>query len=235
MSGAPLAGWRSPARCDPPPRRGGRVRRRNAGEHRGRASLVRCDPPQMRRRRRPNGTVVDVRTAPLPHRRPHQRGDRHHPADPGGGRVSRRAEEMAAMLASIRHGVMLWGPDRRLIASNAIVAELMNHPPGLLTPGRPQDDILDNMLRARRVRRGSTRQRRGRCAAHARPLDNLCPDDAHCAPAASSRSAPIRRPAAAGSRPSPTSPRRATRRRNCAAPRRRRRRPTRRSRASWRR
>ena len=34
--------------------------------------------PQMRRRRRPNGTVVDVRTAPLPTRRLHQRGDRHH-------------------------------------------------------------------------------------------------------------------------------------------------------------
>jgi signal transduction histidine kinase len=103
--------------------------------------------PQMRRRRRPNGTVVDVRTAPLP----------------TGGYVSvvtditlltqaeaeltHRAEETAAMLASIQHGVMLWGPDKRLVASNAAVAELMNHPPGLLTPGRSQDEVLDNMRR----------------------------------------------------------------------------------------
>jgi signal transduction histidine kinase len=102
--------------------------------------------PKMRRRRRPNGTVVDVRTAPLP---------------TGGyisvvtditqltkaeAELSHRAEEMAAMLASIRHGVLLWGPDRRLIASNAMVAELMSHPPGLLTPGRSQDEVLDNMV-----------------------------------------------------------------------------------------
>jgi signal transduction histidine kinase len=103
--------------------------------------------PQMRRRRRPNGTVVDVRTAPLPTGGFISVVTDITPLTQAEAELSRRAEEMTAMLASIRHGVLLWGPDRRLIASNAIVAELMNHPPGLLTSGRTQDEIVDNMLR----------------------------------------------------------------------------------------
>ena len=102
---------------------------------------------QMRRRRRPNGTVVDVRTAPLPTGGFISVVTDITPLTEAEAELSRRAEEMAAMLASIRHGVTLWGPDRRLIASNAVVAEMMNHPPGLLTPGRTQDEILDNMVR----------------------------------------------------------------------------------------
>ena len=103
--------------------------------------------PQMRRRRRPNGTVVDVRTAPLPTGGYISVVTDITPLTLAEAELSRRAEEMAAMLASIRHGVLLWGADRRLIASNAAVVELMNHPPGLLTPGRTQDEILDNMVR----------------------------------------------------------------------------------------
>ena len=101
--------------------------------------------PLVRRRRRPNGTMIDIRTAPLP----------------DGGHVSvvtdvtalteaeqeslSRSAEMAAMLASIRHGILLWGPDKRLIACNAIAAELFEHPEGLLVPGRSQDELLDDM------------------------------------------------------------------------------------------
>ena len=103
--------------------------------------------PQMRRRRRPNGTVVDVRTAPLPHGGFVSVVTDITPLTQAEEEASRRAEELAAMLASIRHGVLLWGPDGRLIASNAIVADLMNHPPGLLTPGRTQEEVLDDMLR----------------------------------------------------------------------------------------
>ena len=114
----------------------------------------------MRRRRRPNGTVVDVRTAPLPTGGFVSVVTDITPLTQAEAELSRRAEEMAAMLASIRHGVMLWGPDHRLIASNAIVAELMNHPPGLLTPGRTQDEILDNMLRRGEFGEGPAGQRR---------------------------------------------------------------------------
>ena len=92
--------------------------------------------PQMRKRRRPNGTTLDVRTSPLPE----------------GGyisvvtditalteaevQMSRRADELAFMLSNIRHGVVLWGPHGRLVASNAVAADLLELPPGLLTPGR---------------------------------------------------------------------------------------------------
>ncbi|MEJ0018138.1 MAG: PAS-domain containing protein [Acetobacteraceae bacterium] len=103
--------------------------------------------PQMRKRRRPNGTTVDVRTTPLPD---------------GGyisvvtditqlaeaeSEVSRRANELAFMLSNIRHGVMLWGPHRRLIASNAVASQLLELPPGLLTPGCNEDELAELMFK----------------------------------------------------------------------------------------
>jgi signal transduction histidine kinase len=60
--------------------------------------------------------------------------------------ISRRADELAVMLSSIRHGAVLWGPDLRLVASNAIASELLELPPGLLTPGRPRDELVETML-----------------------------------------------------------------------------------------
>jgi signal transduction histidine kinase len=101
----------------------------------------------MRRRRRPNGTAIDIRTAPLP--------DGGHisvvtditPLVQAEAEITRRAEEMALMLANIRHGIVLWGPDRRLVASNAIAGELLGHPEGLLTPGRSEADVLEHMRR----------------------------------------------------------------------------------------
>jgi signal transduction histidine kinase len=102
--------------------------------------------PQVRQRRRPNGMTLDVHTTPLP----------------DGGyisvvtditalaeaeeQISRRAEEMAVMLSCIRHGVVLWGPDHRLLASNAIATELLHHPPGLLTPGQTEREVIESML-----------------------------------------------------------------------------------------
>jgi signal transduction histidine kinase len=102
--------------------------------------------PQMRRRRRPDGTTIDVRTAPLP----------------DGGHISvvtditalvnaeaeiaRRAEELSVMLANIQHGILLWGPDKRLRASNAAAADLLGHPPGLLTAGRSEAEVHENMV-----------------------------------------------------------------------------------------
>ncbi|MEA2739001.1 MAG: hypothetical protein QOH05_2308 [Acetobacteraceae bacterium] len=103
--------------------------------------------PQMWRRVRPNGTAIDVRTAPLP----------------DGGHISvvtdisalvqaeaelrRRAEEMSTMLDNIRHGIMLWGPDRHLVASNPVATELLDLPPDLLTPGRPEGEVIEILSR----------------------------------------------------------------------------------------
>ncbi len=50
------------------------------------------------------------------------------------------------MLSSIHHGIILWGPDRRLIATNQVAAELLGHPPGALVPGKPQADLIDEMF-----------------------------------------------------------------------------------------
>jgi signal transduction histidine kinase len=102
--------------------------------------------PQVRKRRRPNGMTLEVHTTPLP----------------DGGyisvvtditalaqaeeQISHRAEEMAVMLSSIRHGVVLWGPDHRLLASNAIAGEMLDHPPGLLTPGQTQHEVIESMI-----------------------------------------------------------------------------------------
>jgi len=100
---------------------------------------------QARRRRRPNGTMIDVRTAPLP----------------DGGHVSvvtdvtslgqaeeeiaRGAAEMDAMLANIRHGITLWSADKRLLAFNRAVAELLELPPDFLARGLHQHELLDHM------------------------------------------------------------------------------------------
>jgi signal transduction histidine kinase len=115
--------------------------------------------PQMRKRRRPNGTTLDVRTTPLPD---------------GGyisvvtditqlaeaeAQVSRRADELAFMLSNMRHGVMLWAPDRRLIASNAVAAELMRLPPSLLTPGRSEPDVIETMWQRGYFRRSDGGER----------------------------------------------------------------------------
>jgi signal transduction histidine kinase len=102
--------------------------------------------PQMRKRRRPNGTTLDVRTTPL-------RGGGYisvvtdiTPLTDAEEQILRRAEEMAVMLSCIRHGVVLWGADHRLLASNAIAEKLLDHPTGLLTPGRTEEQVLESMI-----------------------------------------------------------------------------------------
>ena len=102
--------------------------------------------PPYARRRRPNGTVIEVRNAALPDGGFISVVTDVTPQSQARAEFARRADEMAAMLGSIRHGVLLWGPDRRLIASNAISARLLNTPPGLLTPGRSLDEVLDRAV-----------------------------------------------------------------------------------------
>jgi signal transduction histidine kinase len=120
--------------------------------------------PQMRRRVRPNGTAIDVRTAPLP----------------DGGHISvvtdisalvqaeaelrRRAEEMSTMLDNIHHGIMLWGPDKTLVASNSVANDLLDLPAGLLIPGRKETEVIAALSRLGHFGLA------GQDAAHARTL-----------------------------------------------------------------
>jgi signal transduction histidine kinase len=54
---------------------------------------------------------------------------------------------MTTMLDNIRQGIMLWGPDRRLVASNPIAATLLDLPPSVLTPGQPESHVLSALSR----------------------------------------------------------------------------------------
>lgn len=112
--------------------------------------------PQLRRRRRPTGQTIDVRTAPLP----------------DGGHMSvvtdvtslvtaetelaRRADTMAAMLANIRHGIILWDSDHRIVASNPVTADLLGAEPGFIVPGRTLEELIDSALMRGNLGDGST-------------------------------------------------------------------------------
>ncbi len=104
--------------------------------------------PQTRRRRRPNGTMLENRWVPL--------------AD-GGFMVLctdvtalvaaeqaliRRGTETEILLGGLRHGLILWGPDRRLLAANPMAAVLMAVPAHVLSAGRPHPDLIDALLAA---------------------------------------------------------------------------------------
>ncbi len=101
---------------------------------------------QQRQRSRPNGTRIEVRTAPLP--------DGGHlsvvtditPLAAAQNELQRRAGLMDAMLANIRHGIILWDRDRRIVAYNAIAAEAIDAPPGLITAGRTLEEIVQSAL-----------------------------------------------------------------------------------------
>ena len=98
---------------------------------------------QTRRRRRPNGVFLESRWVPL--------------ADGGfmlvctditplvesEHAVRRRVAEMDLMLAGLRHGVILWGPDRRLVAANPMAAELLGLPPEQMPPGCTHAELID--------------------------------------------------------------------------------------------
>ncbi|MGH7043704.1 MAG: PAS-domain containing protein [Acetobacteraceae bacterium] len=104
--------------------------------------------PQTRRRRRPNGVILETRWAPL--------------ADGGfmilysditalaGAEeaLARRGEETEILLAGMHHGLILWGPDQRLLAANPMAAVLMAVSPQLLSAGRPYAELIDVLLAA---------------------------------------------------------------------------------------
>lgn len=97
--------------------------------------------PQMRRRQRPNGTAIDVRTAPLP--------DSGHvsvvtdvtPLVQAEQELTRRAAEMDMMLENIHHGIILWEQGRRVLAFNRAAGEILNLPPTTLRRGQRADEI----------------------------------------------------------------------------------------------
>ncbi len=53
---------------------------------------------------------------------------------------------MKAMLSSIRHGIILWDRDGRVVESNPVVVEMLNAEPGLIVSGRTLDEVIDGAL-----------------------------------------------------------------------------------------
>ena len=77
------------------------------------------------------------------------------------------------MLSCIRHGVVLWGPDHRLLASNAIADELLDHPPGLLAPGQTRGTRSSRACWRVAISARAPARRNGPRTAGARPVDAL--------------------------------------------------------------
>ncbi len=100
---------------------------------------------KARRRVRPNGTVIDIRTALLPY----------------GGYISvvtditlqtkaeaeahARAAQMETMLSSIRHGIVMWDTNQCVVAANRVAAELLEVDADDLRPGQSRIDVLRTM------------------------------------------------------------------------------------------
>ncbi|WP_431271225.1 PAS-domain containing protein [Dankookia sp. P2] len=72
--------------------------------------------------------------------RPHLFG--HHCPGGGRGRGGSRAGILQAALDHMRHGLLIYGPDRRLLAANALAAELSGLAPEDVAPGAGFDDLV---------------------------------------------------------------------------------------------
>ena len=57
-----------------------------------------------------------------------------------------RATILQVMLDNIRHGICYYGPDRRVIAANALAARLGGHGPAELRPGAMLDELIAEQL-----------------------------------------------------------------------------------------
>ncbi|MBL6080427.1 PAS-domain containing protein [Belnapia sp. T18] len=57
-----------------------------------------------------------------------------------------RAGVLQVMLENTRHGICYYGPDRRVIAANALAAEFGRYSPGTLRPGRSIEELVEDQL-----------------------------------------------------------------------------------------
>nr|WP_272876894.1 PAS-domain containing protein [Neoroseomonas terrae] len=103
--------------------------------------------PQQRQRQRPDGTALAIRTAPLP----------------DGGHISvvtditalwraeeearRRAELLETAMGAIRHGIVICGPDQRILAANQLARTLVGHAPDEVLVGRTVEDVIEQLHR----------------------------------------------------------------------------------------
>jgi signal transduction histidine kinase len=68
--------------------------------------------------------------------------------------AARRSAMLEAMLGNISHGIIMYGPDRRVLATNDKTAELCGMPADSLPPGRLMDEVLDEQVRRGQIAPG---------------------------------------------------------------------------------
>jgi len=109
------------------------------------------------RQRRTNGQVIDIASDPLPTggwtvtlteitAQAEAEADSHRRVMQAEDEISRRAIEMDMMLANLRHGIILFGADRRVIAANTFASQLLDFPPGMLSPGRSLAELVTYLV-----------------------------------------------------------------------------------------
>jgi signal transduction histidine kinase len=62
--------------------------------------------------------------------------------------AKRRAEILAVMLGNIRHGIVLFDAERRIVASNSTLREMLGLAAEVMAPGRTQREMVEAMLEA---------------------------------------------------------------------------------------
>jgi len=95
------------------------------------------------RRQRGNGQVVDLRYAPLPAGGHVQVATDITALDAAQREAQERNALLQVMLDTMRHGIALFGPDRRLVAANRLAEQLLGLAPGRLQAGRSFGEITE--------------------------------------------------------------------------------------------
>jgi PAS domain-containing protein len=102
--------------------------------------------PQTRRRRRPNGAILENRWVPLADGAFMIVCTDITPLVGAEQAVARRGAETDILVGGLRHGLILWAPDQRLLLANPMAATLLGLPPEMLSPGRPFVELIDATL-----------------------------------------------------------------------------------------
>lgn len=107
-------------------------------------------------RRRPNGQIIEVRKAPLPDGGMVRVLTDISAAETAVAARSRYVETLDTMLSHIRHGIVLWDQDQRIIAANSVVADMLGAEPGLFVPGTTLAEIITAALERGNFGEGKT-------------------------------------------------------------------------------
>jgi signal transduction histidine kinase len=129
------------------------ARRRAAGGEYGEgdpAALVRANLAPLgagsgdtrRRRSRPDGTVIDVRYAPMPDGGHIQVVTDITALDRAQAEATERAALLQSAMDNTRHAIALYGPDRRLLAANRLAGPAYGLPPMAEWIGRRFEDLV---------------------------------------------------------------------------------------------